>query len=208
MNRQVELKFPIRLRLGISFVCLLVVASGIAATHRTITLLIVIPIAVVLTIHIIAYRAEVDEFEVRLRYWPFLNRSIPVADIQQLAEERTLVLITPTSRIPLWGLSAEGRTNIFRVLPRRLQIQEQAAAHLDETIPLQSMRWHSRAAKLAGAGFVATSSVLTPFLHGYSLHKYWEPWGKLLLVADMAVFLLLLFEIGMSLSYWQYLHDK
>jgi hypothetical protein len=74
--------------------------------------------------------------------------------------------------------------------------------------PLQYMLWHSRAAKLAGAAFVATSVVITPFLHGNVLHKYWEPWGKMLLLADMAIFLLLLFEGGISLIYWLYLHDK
>ena len=205
MNGQLNLKFPLPVRLVVSTAWVLVVWSGVASTHRSLTTLVVMLFMTALAIHILSYRAEVTRSEVRLCYWPFFNRSILVEDVQYLTEDRTLVLVTPLSRIPLWGLSAANRSDLFHILPQRLQVKKSSKSKLVKT-PLYYMKWHLRFAKIVGVVFFATTAVLIPMMKGNSLHKYWEPWGKYLLLIDMAFFVLFLFEGGMSFIYWQYLH--
>jgi hypothetical protein len=205
-TRVVVTKYPMTVRVEVSLVCLVAAWCGIAALRSTGGFLFV-AVAICILIHILSYCAEVDESEIRVRYWPLVNRVIPMSDVQSFAEERTLVLITPTSRIPLWGLSDENRGQLFRILPERIEVENRPRSHPEKT-PLKSLRTHFRVTKLAGAAFVTTSITLIPFLDSHSWNKYWEPWGKRVLLLDMALFLVLLFEIGTSLVYWFYLRDR
>jgi hypothetical protein len=167
----------------------------------------VVPVGILSTIYVLFYRVEVDESEIRVRYWPLINRSIPMSDVQYFSGDRTIVLITATSKVSLWGLSADKRRQLFRILPERIEVQSGPRPHSDKA-PSQSLRTHVRVTKFLGAGFLAISLTLIPFLHGRSLSYYWDPWGKIILLTDMALFLLLLFEIGITLVYWLYLQDK
>ena len=44
---------------------------------------------------------------------PFWTRSTQFQEGTHLVEEGTLVLVTPTSRVPLWGLSIAPRETLF-----------------------------------------------------------------------------------------------
>jgi len=59
-----------------------------------------------LTIALFAYRTEVESTEIRVRYLPFLTKRTPMRDVTHMVEEKTLVLVTATSKITVMGLIA------------------------------------------------------------------------------------------------------
>jgi hypothetical protein len=157
--------------------------------------------ALCLSVAILSYKAEVDTAEVRVRYLPFYTKRILVRDITYVLDERTLVLVTATAKIPLWGLSQKRRTQLFKILPRRL-----AAASPPPDSRIDSavlVRRHTRWTILAGSGFVVAAAAVVPFLAGFPLHNDWNSAGKYVLVLCIGFFILFVFEAGFTylLSY-------
>ncbi len=117
MNK-VVFRYSIFIRCGIVLVCALL-ARGIAHGATSAGMITMAGAAFYLGVAILAYKVEVDAAEVRLRYFPFFTRRIPLADVT-LVEERSLaVLVIPTKRVPLWGLSLKDRRALFQLLPQR-----------------------------------------------------------------------------------------
>jgi hypothetical protein len=90
-------RYPVPVRLGAVLVCA-VFAVAIARGPVSNGAVIVAVGAACLSVAVLAYRAEIGETEVRIRYAPFFTKRTPIRDVTHVVEERTLVLITPTSK--------------------------------------------------------------------------------------------------------------
>jgi hypothetical protein len=66
---------------------------------------------------ILAYRLEITAAEIRIRKLPFYEQTIPTHDVTGVAEERTLVLLVQSSRIPLWGFFTSRTEELIQLLP-------------------------------------------------------------------------------------------
>ncbi|MGO9859383.1 MAG: hypothetical protein ACLPQX_08130, partial [Syntrophobacteraceae bacterium] len=120
MNKVVT-RYPVAVRLGVVLVCVLLavgIARGPVGTRTIVTAV----GAVCLSLAVLAYKAEVDPTEVRVRYLPFYTKRTPMRDVTHLLEQTTLVLVTATSKIPLWGLSLKAREPLFEILPHHLEV--------------------------------------------------------------------------------------
>ncbi len=109
--------------------------------------------------------------------------------------------MTAAGKIPLWGLSQKTRTQLFRVLPRRLAV---ASPPSDSRIDSAALvRRHTRWTILAGIGFVIAAAAVVPFLAGFPLHNDWNTGGKYVLLLCIGFFILFVFEAGFTylLSY-------
>jgi hypothetical protein len=135
-------------------VCVLL-AAGIARGPVSAGTIIVAIGALCLSAAILSYRVEVDSTEVRVRYLPFYTKCTPIRDITHLAEERTLVLVTATAKIPLWGLSTKAREPLFEILSPHLDVVPTLPNRRTDSAAV--VRRHVRWTILAGVGFAATA---------------------------------------------------
>jgi hypothetical protein len=173
--------------------------------HST-TILIFIAV-VCLSVAVLAYRAEIDATEVRIRYAPFYTRRIPIRDVTSLVEERTLFLVTQTARMPLWGLSPAARKAVFRVLPHQIDVVPSGPNTHTQIDSAVALRHHARWAILAGVAFVVTTALVIPFLHGNPLQDHWNSVGKHLLLLWMGFFGVVVFEAGFIWVLWSSKRD-
>jgi hypothetical protein len=60
-----------------------------------------------------------------------------------------------------------------------------------------------RDAAWAAAALVINILCLIPFLYGHSLHRYWDVFGKYLLLLALAAFLWLVLKAGLIWASWQ-----
>jgi hypothetical protein len=161
-------------------------------------------VACCLCLHIQAYRAEVDAKEVdakelRVRYFPFYTRRTPIRDITHFVEERTLVLVTATSRIPLWGLSSEGRAPLLEILPHHLEVVPKYSKRRTDSVEL--IRRFARRTILAGIAFALTLGSV-PFLKGGPGNNRVDSVGKYVWLLCPSLWLLFLFLAGMTWVFW------
>ena len=66
--------------------------------------------------------------------------------------------------------------------------------------------WRSRALYSTVAFFLSCASVY-PFLKGHLLHKYWESFGKYLIILSMTLLVVFVYCTGLFWSTWQALRD-
>jgi hypothetical protein len=163
--------------------------------------LVVAVAALGLCVATLAYKAEVNAAEIRVRYAPFVTKRTAVRDVTHLVEGRTLVLVTKTSKIPLWGLTVQARQALFQVLPRRLDVPGQARPSKTVDV-VANVRKHKRWTKAAGAGFVVTAALSLPFAKGNVLHGYWESVGQYVLLVSLLCFIAFVFEAGLTWVLW------
>jgi hypothetical protein len=185
--------------MGMLLVCVLLV-TGLARGHVHVMTVIVTLGAICLTVAVLVYRAEVNEKEISIRYAPLYTKQTPLRDITNLIEGKTLILVTATSRIPLWGVSDEGRNTLFQILPSHLRfVSSQPERRKD---PQASIRKHRRWAIVAGAGFLVSGVAVVPFFKGNALDGYWESVGQYLLLLCLLFFIALVFEAGFTWVLW------
>src|SRR5690348_5122634 len=118
---EVAIRYPLAIRYGAALVSVLLAAST-ASRAVGIWTIVIAGVAVWRSVAVLAYEGEVDLTEVRGGYLPFFTNRTPMRDVMHLVEETTLVLVTATSKIPLWGLSLKAREPLFAILPRHLEV--------------------------------------------------------------------------------------
>lgn len=156
--------------------------------------------ALCLSVPIWSYKAEVDPSEVRVRYLPFYTKRTLMRDVTHLVEEKTLVLVTATSKIPLWGLSLKAREALFYVLPRRLDVAPKPLETRTDSdaVVRRFVRWTI----LAAVAFFVDLCLSIPFLKGNPWNQYVDTIGKYVLFLCLCMFLLLVFLAGFTYVLW------
>lgn len=198
-RNKVVTRYPLSIRCGVVLITALL-AFAIARGSATTGAIVVGFGSACLSIVLLAYRAEVSPTEIRVRYLPFYARKTPIRDVSHLAEGKTLVLVTATSRIPLWGLSMKTRESLFEILPRHLEVM---AAHRNRrTDAAADVRRNGRRTILVPAAFVVSLGLSIPFLNGNPWHSYVDMIGKYIAFFCLVMFLLLLFQAGFTYVLW------
>ena len=126
----------IAIRVGSVLVCLFLFFGIARGAVKPLPIVAALGAAACLSIALVSYRAHIDMDEIQVRYWPFFTKRTQIKDVVAIAEERTLVFVTPTSRIPIWGLTAKAREHLSEMLPHRLRVSETPARRL--AIPVLS----------------------------------------------------------------------
>jgi hypothetical protein len=206
-NGIVVTRYPLPVRVGVALVCL-TFAAAIARGPISVWIIAVGVAAFCLATAILAYKAEIGRTEVRIRHAPFFTKRTPIQDVTHLVEERTLTLVTPTSKIPLWGLSSAAREEVFRLLPRHLEVQRLRPSQRDRRIDsTATVRKHVRWTITAGPAFLASVALVVPFFKGNALHEYWNSAGKYVLLLCLLLFIALVFEAGFTWVLWSNKRD-
>jgi hypothetical protein len=160
--------------------------------------------ALCLAIAILGYKAEADRTEVRIRYAPFLTRRALIRDVTHVVEKRTLVLVTPTSELPLWVLTAKDREKLFQILPQHLELVASSARMTDAAA---SLRKHLYWTVIAAVGFLLSFGLVIPFFKGNAWHGYWNSVGQYVLLLCLLFFIALIFEAGFTWVSWSTKRD-
>jgi len=180
-------------------VCLILAVSIARGQASTRTIIVALG-ALCLSVAILSYRAEVDPSEIRVRYLPFFTKRTPMRDVTHLVEEKTLVLVTATAKIPLWGLSLKARGPLFEMLPSRLNV---LSTHPNQrTDSAAIIRRFVRRTILAAVAFIVSLCLSVPFLKGNPWNQYVDTIGKYVLFLCLCMFLLLLFLAGFTYVLW------
>ncbi len=135
-----------------------------------------------------------------MRYLPFYTKRTPMRDVTHLIEEKTLVLVTATSKIPLWGLSLKARGPLFEILPRRLDLLSTHPNRRTDSAAI--IRRFVRRTILASVAFIVSLCLSVPFLKGNPWNQYVDTIGKYVLFLCLCMFLLLLFLAGFTYVLW------
>lgn len=203
MNR-IVIRYPIFVRWSMVLVCL-VLAVGILRGPVVPGTMIVATGAVCLTVAILAYKAEVEKNEVRVRYLPFYTKRTPMRDITHLLEGPTFVLFTATSKIPLWGLSIKDRGPLFEILPKHIRVMPTRPRTRTDSATV--IRRHFRRTSFLAVAFIVSLGLSVPFLKGNPWNKYVDIFGKYIMFWCLCTFLLLLFQAGFAYVLWSSRRD-
>ena len=174
-SRQVITRYPLLVRLGASLACLLLLFSMARGPVHPWTVVVALG-AFCLTGAVLAYRVQINNREVRIRYLPFYTKCTQLRDVTHLLEERTIVLATPIARIPLWGLSSKDREELFEIFPSHLEFAPSKSS--DQSDSAQVIRRYLRRTIYLAIGFAMTASFSIPFLRGNPWNKYVDTVGK------------------------------
>ena len=204
MNGRVVTRYPLPIRVGMLIVGTLVAIGFTRGPVHVMTILVTFG-ALCLTVAVLAYRAEVNQREVRIRYAPFYTRHTSVPDIVGLVDGKTFILLTATSRIPLWGLSDNAREVLFQILPHHLDVA--ASRPRTQNDSTAGIRKHVRWTIIAAVGFLVTALSVIPFFKGNALHSYWSSMGQYILLLCLLFFVALIFEAGFSWVLWSTKRD-
>jgi hypothetical protein len=200
--RSVVTRNPPLVGVGMSAICVLLLA-GVSRGYAHPATIIVTFFTVCLAVGLLAYRAEVDETEVCIRYAPFYTRRTPMKEVTHLVEKRTLVLVTPRAEIPLWGLSFKGREALFRLLPPSIQILAERPGGEDG--PAASLRRFLRWTKWSGIGLAISIGLVIQFFQGNRWHEYADSVGKCVMVLCEVLWVLTIWLAGISWVCWSYI---
>jgi hypothetical protein len=201
-----EIKYPWPIPAGMVGVCLLLLAAMFRGPVHPGTIVATIG-AIALTIHLLAYRIVINSREVRVRRAPFLTSSTQLHDVTRLVEDTTLILVTPKSKIPLWGLSIAGRETLFGLLPRHLDVMPPPRTAKRGGDAAAAVRRHKRWTLFAGIGFLATAGLVVLFFKGFPLHAYWDAAGQYLLLLCLCFFIAMVFEAAFTWVLWSSRRD-
>lgn len=199
MNVRLVTRYPLVIRFGMLLVCALLAVGLTRGAIHAMTIIVTFG-AVCLTVAVLAYRAEINDNEVRVRYAPFYTRRVPVQEIVHLVEGKTLILVTTTRRLPLWGASDKTREALFQMLPHHLDVTPSQPSTRNRF--LVSIRKHRRWTIVAGVGFLITAALVFPFFKGNALHEYWSSVGQYLLLLCLLLFIAFIFEAGFTWVLW------
>jgi hypothetical protein len=202
VKRHVLVRHPTFLRVSTPLMCGVMIWAVVAAPPHALLPIIGLVLSAVLAILILAYKVEVNELEVTIRYAPFLARSVRLTDVQHVEEKRTsVVLVTPTSKVLIRELSPENAHRILHALSRREQVMARGNSDAEDSSN-SSLRLHLWLTAIFGICFAAASLGVVRLLKGHPWSHYWVPWGQRLILLDMFLFLSFVREVGMSFVYW------
>lgn len=71
----------------------------------------------------------------------------------------------------------------------------------------QLLRHRMRQAIYAMAVFFASCASVSPFLEGHPLHRYWESFGKYLVLLSMGLLIPFLIYVGRAITAWLFVRD-
>jgi len=199
LNQTLVIRYSLLVRVTALVPCFVLAAAIAKGSVSTSTILVMVAVLCLATL-ICARRVEIDSARVRVRYAPFYTRDTPVRDIIHLVEDRTLILVTATSRIHLWGISDSEREALFQILPHRLDVE--ASSPRNEVDTEASVRKHMTWTIIAAIGFLATAIVEVPFFEGNVWHRYWNSVGQHLLLLCLLFFIAMVFEAGFTWVLW------
>jgi hypothetical protein len=192
-------RFPVFIRSGMVLTCLAFAVSFARGPVSTRTI-IVAAASLCLSVAILSYKAEVDPSEIRVRHLPFYTTRTPMRDVTHLVEEKTLVLVTATSKIPLWGLSLKTRRPLFDILPGRLNVAPKHPKRRTDSATV--VRRHMRRTLLVAVTFVVSLGLSIPFLKGNPWNVYVDAVGKYVLFFCFFMFLLVVIQAGFTYVLW------
>ncbi len=198
MNKVVT-RYPLSIRCGMVMMCLVFAVSIARGPVSTRTIIVAVGV-LCLSVAILSYKAEVDPTEIRVRYLPFYTKRTPMRDVTHLLEEKTVVLVTATSKIPLWGLSLKARGPLFEMLPRRLDVPPTHPNRRTDSAAI--VRRFARWTILAAVAFIVNLCLSVPFLKGNPWNQYVDTIGKYVLFLCLCMFLLLVFLAGFPYVLW------
>ena len=192
-------RFPVFIRSGMVLTCLALAVSFARGPVSTRTI-IVAAATLCLSVAILSYKAEVDPSEIRVRHLPFYTTRTPMRDVTHLVEEKTLVLVTDSSQIPLWGLSLKARGPLFDILPGRLDVVPTRPTKRTDSAAV--VRRHIRRTILVAVTFVVSLGLAIPFLKGNPWNAYVDTFGKYILFFCFFMFLLAVIQAGFTYVLW------
>ena len=198
LSQQVVVKYPLRIRVAACLFCAL--TAPLFVKSSVLIAIIVESVALCAAIWVLWYRVGISGAEISIRYFPFIAKHIPTQEVSEVIQQRALVLVTRKCRISLWGLPTSTGEAIIRLLPNRLQSNEDA----EQSGVSRNMLGHRRWATCLGIAFVVSTASVVPFLYGNPLHEYWNSIGRYVLGATMCLFLAFIFEAGMAYISWSY----
>jgi hypothetical protein len=73
-----------------------------------------------------------------------------------------------------------------------------------KTNAISQYRESRRKAIYATLAFLLSCSSVVPFLYGHSLHKYWDAFGKYLVLLSMGLLLPFVISTGFAVNTWIY----
>jgi hypothetical protein len=196
---KVVTRYSLSIRCSGVLACVLLAVGIARGSVRTTTIVIAVG-ALCLSVALLAYKAEIDPTEIRVRYLPFYTKRTPMRDVTHLVEERTLVLVTATSKIPLWGLSLSAREPLFEILPRHLDVLPTHSNRRADSAAV--VRRHVRRTIAVSVAFIVSLGLSVPFLKGNPWNEYVGTIGKYILLFCLCMFLLLLFQAGFAYVLW------
>jgi hypothetical protein len=71
----------------------------------------------------------------------------------------------------------------------------------------QLLRRRTKQAIYATVVFSASCAAVSPFLEGHSLHRYWESFGKYLVLLSMGLLIPFIIYVGRAISAWLFVRD-
>jgi hypothetical protein len=133
---------------------------------------------------------------------PFHSRTVRRSEVDRVIDGRPIVIVskTPSSTTPIWGLTPSTRTALLQLLEPWLADVDSHDTNIQPEVTAKRF-W--RIARIASLLFVLTVVVLIPFLDDGGLNGYWRPFGVAILLVAFALFLLLIYAVGMAVIHWQ-----
>lgn len=196
------LRYPLLIRIGAMTVCAVFGVAILRGPSSVLTILAAIG-SLGIMVAVLSYRAEINTAEVRVRYLPLWISSTPVREITRAVQERatTLVLLSESGRISLWGVSARDREALAEVLPARL--------YSEPRIPTAAqgaavVRRHVARAIYLGAAFLLTAALSVPFMNDNRWHKHFDTVGQYVLSGCLIILILFLLQGTAAWALWSY----
>ena len=184
---------------GLLGVCAVLIRTVIKEPANSFVLITTIGL-ICLSVAILAYKAEVTSTEIRIRYLPLFSKRIPLRNIRGVRDDNTLILVTQSKSIPIWGLSESSKKSVLEILWRQRNIAPAHRRLLPNAAAI--VRKHKRRAVIFACAFVLSILLVIPFLAGNPLHEYWE-WAKYLLFLCLATLCLFAGQSGFAFSLQQ-----
>ena len=190
-------RYPVFIRSGMVLICLAFAVSFARGPISTRTIVVAAG-TLCLSVAILSYKAEVDPSEIRVRYLPFCTTRTPMRDVTHLVEEKTLVLVTATSKIPLLGLSLKAREPLFEILPRRLNVVPKHPKRRTDSAAV--VRRHMGRTVVVAVTFVVSLGLAIPLLKGNPWNAHVDTIGKYVLF--FCFFMFLVIQTGFTYVLW------
>jgi hypothetical protein len=199
----VVLRYPLLVRIGTMMVCGVFGVAIVRGPSSALTLLVAIG-SLCLTVAVLSYRAEINIAEVRVRYLPLWTRRVAMHEITLAVQERatTLVLLSQSGRVSLWGVSARNREALARVLPARLHAVESRIPTAAEGAAV--VRRHVFRTIYLAAAFLLTLAFSVPFVNDNRWHAYADSVGQYVIVACLIFFIVFLLQGTVAWALWSY----
>jgi len=206
-RRGVVLRYPLLIRIGTIAVSAVFGVAILRGPSSALTILVAIG-SLCLMVAVLSYRAQINTTEVRIRHLPFWTRSTPMHEITQAVQQRStsLILLSQSGRISLWGISARNREALSQVLPARLYTVEPRIPTKAEGAAV--VRRHVMRAIYLAAAFVVTFAFSIPFVNDNRWHAYADSVGRYVLLACLIFLMLFLLQGTAAWALWSYKRES